>query len=495
VWTISNTGYTHSYPIGTGVNSLTTPPNGFSPNDYTITLTDGDSTDGYNVTASQPSWGWSPIDTSKCPVYKPTVTDVVLGCTALNGVSTEAVTLTFDNTQSTGTSDFKVPSENIEQQVGPGLSQSVQVTAAGTAGATYDVYINDSATPTVITVPSFDGCVTVTPGTPDVDQQGCTGTVASGGTITEDGDTNITYTLVGPTESTTPTTTTPFTTLSGLAAGSYTLTATPATGFLFGDVTAPWTATVSGGVTTWTQTIVIADKACIVNHVVAGSTSDPATCSASATDPVEVDGDITFAQKPGVLIYYVNGSEVDSASMPFADGTYIVTVALTTSAKAAGDVLDAPITWTWNLGPVFCVPTEAAWHANATGVDATCTDGNAMGTINLEHLASEQKKVFYLIKNDATGQIKNAGKTATSVSVPPGVYTVEAKPVTPKDGISGKNVFDITISAPTSICGNTNTLAFTGGTIGTFGLFIAGGMLFLGLAAIYMRRRFGRAAE
>ena len=38
-------------------------------------------------------------------------------------------------------------------------------------------------------------------------------------------------------------------------------------------------------------------------------------------------------------------------------------------------------------------------------------------------------------------------------------------------------------------------LAFTGGTIAWLGFVLAGGMLFLGIAMLYMRRRGNRTAE
>ena len=490
VWTVSNTGYTHSYPIGTGVNGIL-PPNGFHPNDYTITLTDGSNTDAYDVTSPATPWSWAPIDTNglDCHVYKPTVSVEVGVCSALNGVSSETVTLVFDNTQSTGSSEFVVPAENVDEVVDAGLIRKVQVTSVNTTGGSFDVFINGAATAVTINVPAFTGCVTEIPGDPLVTQLVCQNGVPTGGSILVDLNSNLVYTITGPTESTTPTVWSPVTgAVTPLASGHYIVSVVAKPGFV---LTGPsvWIE----GVDSWTLTKQIDDLTCTTTNVSASATPTPATCSASATNPVEVDGQITITPNDDI-IYQINGGDrVTQTTTSVADGEYVVTAKLTDAAKLKGDILTGQSSWTFDFGPVLCVPTLAAWPASATGTPATCTHGTASGVITLGRL--NPGKVYYLVENDATKTVIRTGSRVASIIVPPGSYTVTAKPVKKTDGISGKSVFDVAIASPTKICGNTTTLAFTGSTIGTLGFLIAGGMMFLGAAAIYMRRRFGRAAE
>ena len=65
----------------------------------------------------------------------------------------------------------------------------------------------------------------------------------------------------------------------------------------------------------------------------------------------------------------------------------------------------------------------------------------------------------------------------------------------PEDGFQTDSDWTIAIDWDGVPCASTTTLAFTGGTIGLFGLALAGSMLFLGIAALYIRRRGSRSAE
>jgi hypothetical protein len=160
---------------------------------------------------------------------------------------------------------------------------------------------------------------------------------------------------------------------------------------------------------------------------------------------------------------------------------------------------------------ICTLPTDATWHAAAAGHSATCADGTAQsGYITLTHLADETGKVDYSLGNDATGTSKNLGNTTTRVSVAPGHYTVVAKAHDAGDGLSTASVFHITVASVMITCADGTSTASAGGAgagdaggAGGAGLAftgvdpslplgLAGGMLVLGLAGIFLGRRYVR---
>lgn len=186
-----------------------------------------------------------------------------------------------------------------------------------------------------------------------------------------------------------------------------------------------------------------------------------------------------------------------------AAGSYLVSV-----TANGGYVLSGPNSFpvTIVLPAVNCaLPTLASWHSGAAATPATCTATGALGTITLvhgsdaAHPTDENGKVTYTLVNNSNGHATNLGSSSTSVHVGPGSYTVEAVPTDPADGLVGNaNVhneidYPLTIAAAAGSCGD--RLAFTGGTIAWFGFVLAGGMLFLGIAFLLMRRRQQRSAE
>ncbi len=575
-WTVSNAGYSKTYAIDTATD-ITTVPNGYST--YTVTLSDGSNTDGYQVDTKVSSW--TPVDMStldcntQATPIAPTANDSVgcfagtivipsitgvtyyvdgkqvtsgstiqnltgshtvtatadtgyefapntypaktnanpdggwtydLGTTdacvipiavgdcsydATNSTSNEAVTLTFDNTGSKTSSTFQVGLGGTTYTVDAGKSLDQNVGSITSAGGSFDVYINGSTTPYTVKVPSFATCIPVVPGDPDVTQLTCnavTNTPNSDGTITVQLDPLLTYTVTGPAgpDSTTRTadadnTGAPTGTYSGLPAGDYIVSVVPAAGYTI------------AGPTAWPLTVPIAPTDCTV-----APSSTVASCTGPASNPTEVQGQISITLNNDI-VYSVTGTGItgsqtlSAASTSFADGTYTVSAVLTPAAVAAGTRLLGDTTWPSVTFGALCLPILPAWHANATSTDATCSaTGSTAGFITLTHEASEAGKVNYSIENDATHSVVNVGHTVTKVKEAPGSYTVTASPVDPKDGISGKSVFDLTVGAATGDCG---TLAFTGGGFaGYLGVTLALGMLFLGAAALWMRRRFGSRA-
>jgi hypothetical protein len=223
---------------------------------------------------------------------------------------------------------------------------------------------------------------------------------------------------------------------------------------------------------------------------------------------VEINGTITIPSDPNMTFTIYNGtttSPISAGTHVEPDGTYTVVATLTPTAIADGFTFAGSAAYTRSAGntvatwdPItfaqLCLPVEAAWNAGATSTDPTCSTSN-LGTITLTHAAGQANEVDYVVTNDATSQVVYTGTDSsnTVLHVAPGHYTVTASPHVVTDGISGNaGPYHVTVAAIGAICGD---LAFTGGTIGWLGFVLAGGMLFLGIAFLYMKRRGHRTAE
>ena len=550
-WTISNAGYSKTY----GVNSSTTitsVPNGYAA--YTVTLSDGSSTDGFSVATKISSW--KPVDfstldcnTTTTPVA-PDVTDVLNctdgslvipttpgvtyylngtkvgagvvqnltgsntvtasadngfeftdgsypvggwtydlgstatcvlpyvldGCTynATSGISSQDVTFTFDNTGSKTATSFEVGGTTYTVDAGKTLTQDVGAIAS--VGGSFDVYVNGATTPVTVTVPSFTTCIPVIAGDPDVSQVTCdaiTGSANADGEITVKLDPNLVYTITGPLGPDSTKRTPVTAAVTDLPAGSYLVSV---------EAVAGYTLT---GPATWPLTVDLTPTACTL-----APTTVVASCTSNASNPTEIQGQINVVLNSNIIYRINGGSPLTSATNSLPDGSYTLTAELTPAATTAGYRLVGDTSW----GPFdfaqLCLPILPAWHADATGSPAICSStGSTEGSISLLHKASEKGRVKYSIENDATHKVQNVGHTVVKVSEPAGTYTVTAAPVDPRDGISTKTVFTVTIAGATVDCG---TLAFTGGGfVGSLGVTLALGMLFLGVVALWMRRRFG----
>jgi hypothetical protein len=106
------------------------------------------------------------------------------------------------------------------------------------------------------------------------------------------------------------------------------------------------------------------------------------------------------------------------------------------------------------------------------------------------------------VTNLATNATVVVTATAT-FKLAPGSYNVRAIAtdtahfgLTPNNGTTAYVDTAVTIAAPGAGCDPViGDLAFTGGTIAWFGFVLSGGMLFLGIAFLLLRRRGNRAAE
>jgi hypothetical protein len=225
---------------------------------------------------------------------------------------------------------------------------------------------------------------------------------------------------------------------------------------------------------------------------------DASSCTNQAPNNTPLINWIHLTATPNVT--YTATNKATNVTTPLVDGyndeaigDYTVTATADNGYKldAAGDLsqtFDVTVADTTN-----CLTTGATWHAGASADPAVCSAQNTqVGTIHLRHLASEIGKVTYTITNDATGVTINAGSHATIVHVAPGTYTVHAKAVPKGDGLSTASVFPRLLVAAASVaCGGPGgLLAFTGvpASLGIAGILLAVSMMFLGLAAIFIRR-------
>jgi hypothetical protein len=438
-------------------------------------------------------------------------------CVAAAGVSSESVSMTFDNPgNSSATFEVTGGSNNIDQTFTvPANTTSVVtlVDASASSGDTFEVSINGGPQQAV-SVPVFAGCAIAIAGDPSVTQATCNadGQVSNNNaSITIDLEPGLIYSITGPagfteldnlTTASNGGTAGQFVAATGIPAGNYTVSVTAAPGYtLDSSLQAP----------TWPFALSLPQIFCGI-----GVSVTPADCPAP---PNEIGSAVFKAATTGVpsitvdlnpnVIYTARdvsqSPEVDtvlsSATTDVAPDEYFVDVTLSPAGVLAGYVLPSGST---SFGPfdltAFCPPTAAAWHVGATGTDAVCTSGTTTdGVITLVHLASETGKVTYTVTNTVTSAVVYSGNTDLTVNVPAGTYNVHAT-VPTGDGIVGNMTANDFVNIPVSIgtsstdCGD-GDLAFTGGTIAWLGFLLAGGMLFLGFALLYMRRRGHRTAE
>jgi hypothetical protein len=477
-----------------------------------VSVGDGTSTvtatanDGY-LLQGYPDGGWTfNVDTDCTATFDSQGT-----CTSTNGDSFEDVTLDLDNPSGTSaTFEVTAPDSTVTDYTVPaGTNETQDVGSVSSAGGTFEVSIN-GAEPISIVIDSFTGCIpTALAGDPSATPATCNSdenVSNNNATISVDEETGLSYTITGPAG---------FTTLTGITgSGGDTVVVTnaPAGAYVISVVALPGYTLELQNPDSWPFNITVATTDCSF-----GVSVQPAQCSAPVnltsskfTAAGEVLGTITTVADPDVIYTATNTGTSDSfvltngGSTSVVDGTYTVAVTLSALGTTDGVILGGDV----NFGPYTftdpCLPTLPSWNAGATGSNAVCTDGSTTdGVITLEHDADQTGDVTYTVTDDATSHVVYHGTNSvtgdTLVNVGAGNYTVTAVATNPADGLSGSTnpdgsqTFHIDVTLTSSDCdGN---LAFTGGTIAWLGFVLAGGMLFLGLALLYMRRRGNRTAE
>ncbi len=192
------------------------------------------------------------------------------------------------------------------------------------------------------------------------------------------------------------------------------------------------------------------------------------------------------------------GTENDSVTVPedTADATYVTTwnqdrtLATVTISPTAGNVFpsETKTVYEFPFTDVVCeLPDLAVFTASASASNATCAT-TPNGSIAVVFPADAPTAVRYFVNRDLPGEFE---LTATTTAVPVGTYAVSAEVRDPKDSIDGTKTWNLTVGAVNAAaCAELTTLAFTGTGLGIgLGVSIAGGLLFLGFAAIVIRRR------
>jgi hypothetical protein len=479
---------------------------------------------GYEFPANTTtSWTFYLNDKTTCPVAT-----VVGTCTADGNVSSVPVSVTLNNQSGSVSSSFEVKIEGTSYDqtfvVPAHTTVDQSIGSSSTAGETIDVFVNGSTTAVVLTVDKFDGCIPATPGDPTFTPLTCTGTTPNLGSISTDGNPGLTYTLYDGDNTTlhTPVSTfpgLPDPTIDGLVAGTYFVHVVANPGF------------VLSGTVVFPVQILLASVNCIGTEQTPVVTFVNPTCTPNPENNIEssgftaalaeVQGTITIPDDSLMSFTISDGTTTTPAPTGEyiePDGTYTVVATLKSTAIAEGYTFGASADYTRSAGDTVAtfgaieftsecgLPTLASWHSGAVGTPAVCTlTGGDVGTITLvhgsdiAHATNEDGKVTYTLVNLGNSHTTDLGSSALTVSVAPGSYEIKAVPTDPADGLIGNpnvtNEIDyfVTIAAAAAVCdGN---LAFTGGTIGWLGFALAGGMLFLGIAFLLMRRRQNRIAE
>ncbi|MEO6114839.1 MAG: hypothetical protein ABIP33_00480 [Pseudolysinimonas sp.] len=397
--------------------------------------------------------------------YAPSVSYTLGACYPNTGFSSKNLYFHFDNSGSDVAVTFTVGT--IVDQVPAHATDDVEGTPIWDQGGGYDVYA-DGVLLTHLTIPSFTGCLTNTPGDPSVSPELCTNGVVGNGSITVDLQPGLIYSITGVGNSVSiPVVATSQT---KLPAGSYLVAVTAKPGF------------VLTGASSWPLTEVVLPP-------VHCETITPLTPSVTTALGCTTDGVYSLPQQNGVT-WKVNG-------IPTIPGAYHVTGAATVDVTAepvnstwgfpAGATIEWPLVFT---APVGCIPTLADQPTNATAQNEVCgPNGSSGGSITVGQVdgVDFSKVVDYFIDGVPV--------TQATTALAAGTYTVTAKPQG-TDGLDGPSSWVLTIHAATAVCGDLKTLALTGvddlGWIVFAVILLQFGVAILAVRAALNRRRMGQ---
>ncbi|MEP6478431.1 MAG: hypothetical protein ABJB03_03490, partial [Rhodoglobus sp.] len=376
--------------------------------------------------------------------------------------SSKNVTFTFDNSKSDVPVLFEVANATpaISVTVPAHTKQDVQAGPVTNAGGSYDVVMNgDTANPVHLTVVPFPNCYDGggVPADPSHTDQICVSGVVTDGSITVDVKPSLVYTVTN-----TDTKTVYPTDVNGKAvvpAGHYEVTVVAAPGF------------VVTGIDNWKYVVeILAPQHCALVPVPDIPKSN-ITCF--------VDGSYTLPTATGVD-WFVGGVKT-------APGTYPVKTAsmvkVTAEPKDAtfGFVANSKVAWDLEfVAPTGCQLTThpLVTPAAVTSVQPTCLS-------DASYTIPTTTGVDYSIN----GAKVLAGKyTVTGAQS----ITVTAAAQAPDYGfeLGVQKSWPLVFSAkPTDCATQLTTLAFTGVSVGG-GLAFAAGLVMLGIAGIFVRRRF-----
>lgn len=427
----------------------------------------------------------------ECAKVAPSVSYTAGDCSATEGVksltSVSSLTFVFDNSKSTVPVTFTVAAPDLSvtpnlptivRTVAPGAVVTVQTSPVTTAGASFTVALSGVYGVTLpdqkVTVPSFTGCISVSPVVPASTNQTCSAEKVVGGSITVGGQTGLIYAIDGPGTANDVTGITANTTTPNLPTGAYVVSVAPDTGY------------VITGADAWPYTVTIAApaKPCVELPTEPLVTPTATFAQFSCT----LGGSYTLGPAAGVL-WTVNGA-------PAAAGTTAVTTAQAVTISARPDApkygfeegIPNPKVFTFTFAkPTNCpeLPTEPLVTPSATFVQMTCTTG---GSYTLGPAAG----VLWTVNSAPAA----AGTTAVAAAQ---VVSITARPDAPKygfeEGIPNPKAFSFTFARPTSCPSSLPTLALTGSGSGSTGtalvglaLMVIGGLL-VTVRIITFRRR------
>lgn len=246
--------------------------------------------------------------------------------------------------------------------------------------------------------------------------------------------------------------------------GAWEVTATPADGYFFDG---EQSVVFSGNLGAYTDCV----------------TALPATFTDSQCLAVDVEGVPTNTVVPGeYVIPSVDGVQfsVSLNGGAFTDttaGNYTVADGDTVVVQAhalPGYTLEGDTEWshTFSVLAPCDNPTLGEVFPAASVTGQTCTES---GSINLK------------ITDHVIYEIDGVVSTAATNTLPAGTYTVTAKTDSPEWGIFGQDTWVLTIEPPAGAC--TALLASTGSVLPLAAGSLAGGLLFLGIAFLVVRRR------
>lgn len=265
--------------------------------------------------------------------------------------------------------------------------------------------------------------------------------------------------------------------------GLFTVTATPLPGFYFDD-NEDQKITYSDDLGVYTECVTAFDPAffdseCTPELPLEELPLQDAQAEFAASG-FTVPGYFVIPSKTGVQ-YSVSIN--DGPFVDYAAGDYEVLDGDKVTVKASalpGYTLEGTSEWSHTFGLLGeCeLPTKAEVLASASATSQLCTAQGSLNVVLAEHV------LYYLGDQQLT---------AASTPKAPGTYVVTATTDSIDYTILGPKEWSLTITGASG-CALT-VLASTGGTASLIGLTLGGGLLFLGGAVLYMRRRFGATAE
>lgn len=447
--------------------------NGAGPGTYNLVA---GAADGYVLTAPYSTTiQVLPADESLCKV-EPTASVQPGACYPDGDISKKPVQFVFDNSQSELPVTFTIPSI---QGFAP-----VVVTAGGTSGpiagpvvshltgGSWDVYANGEFL-VKLTVTPFDQCQEqLIPGDPTSNPEQCVaGDVKNGSVTIVPSPGKIAYTITGgpgnvniAVPDNAP--------VTSLPAGTYTVTAHGINGFSVGPQN------------TWTAPVTVLEPVGCEKIAIPVSTKNGMECAEQGG----TEGTYTLPATEWVE-WYVNNVKTTTPSTVFFPGDVTVEARITQAGKDAGvfftdGTQSNTVTHKFVLPEEECDSTLALLEPLAYSTPGTCT---TLPSYTLSNTPSEHGGVQWVVAA-SPAENKDPGTYTAAWGTTVTATATLVDPVNDGFAPEQKTVWTFPFPAKPATCGDLVTLAFTGAT-GGFVLWIAGAMLLLGGAGIYLTRR------